>query len=186
MFSPLVWIDCDYDRQCAGRNGSRYRSYLEARAERFTDSTGREHAMLAWEIANSPVMSPGFVRIRPDLEHVRLGYDGDGYLMVRIGVRLRRQVLPRSVRYASDVLADWASVRCWNEAADEPMYAFEHPIGDALLVSTEIVRRLETTDFTDPPGDRLDVELAVHTTENITEQIEHLAAALVAALREAQ
>jgi len=63
------WIDRQYDRESASDGVSRYGAYIRQNAPAFAscwdgDLAGRAErfAAAAWEIANGPVMSPGYVR----------------------------------------------------------------------------------------------------------------------------
>jgi hypothetical protein len=79
------WIDHDYDRNHAG--DSRYAAYVRDRMPRFAETWDPDawddgtvpFACLAWEVANSPVMAPGYVRTHSRVlsgQVVRNDWDG--------------------------------------------------------------------------------------------------------------
>ncbi|MFF3071024.1 hypothetical protein [Kitasatospora sp. NPDC057936] len=80
-----------------GDGRSHYGAYLSRHADRFHDDgaplTPAHFAAEAWTVATAPVMSPGYVRLRPDIADVRPGFDYDGDLLLRIDVRLRHRAL---------------------------------------------------------------------------------------------
>ncbi|WP_371481969.1 hypothetical protein [Kitasatospora sp. NBC_00315] len=95
----LAFTDDAYDRENASEGGSRYGSYLRLNANLLHEDgdplTAREFARAAWLIATSPVMSPGYVRTRPDLRDLTLVTVGEDYdrLALRIELPLRHDVL---------------------------------------------------------------------------------------------
>lgn len=95
----LAFTDDTYDRENASEGGSRFGSYLRLNANLLHEDgeplTAREFARTAWLIATSPVMSPGYVRTRPDLRDLTLVMSGEDYdrLALRIDVFLRHDVL---------------------------------------------------------------------------------------------
>jgi hypothetical protein len=76
----LAWVDDADDRQRSDDwVSSRYGAYLRERAGQFVEGgEGGEpvsiewFAALAWKIAQSPVMVPGYLQVRPDLGRVDL------------------------------------------------------------------------------------------------------------------
>ena len=96
----------DHDR--ASNGWSRYASYVQAREEKFWEWGDRdkplpdaEFTVQAWRIATSPVMSPGYVDIRPDLLDLSLHAGSDGqrlYVSCRVPLAhgdLTRRLPPR-------------------------------------------------------------------------------------------
>ncbi|MEE1787739.1 hypothetical protein PUR71_33250 [Streptomyces sp. SP17BM10] len=94
---------------CDG-GGSRYGAYLAQHAGRFHDDGDplrpAHFAAEAWTVATSPVMSPGYVRLRPDIADVRPAFDYNGGLLLRIEVRLRQRALADSLG-PSGRFGDW-------------------------------------------------------------------------------
>lgn len=92
----LVAVDDDYDRENADfRGGSRYAAYLKKNQQRIAASQWDDEmdpvrfAVDVWNIATGPIMSPGYVRVRPDLSSVRIYRDDwDGHLYVEIALPL--------------------------------------------------------------------------------------------------
>jgi hypothetical protein len=89
MSGTAFWIDAEYDRENASDGRSRFGAYIRqsSRVARCwsddTDDSDLERRLLfaeaTWETANSPVMSPGYVRthprirqavVRDDFEHL--------------------------------------------------------------------------------------------------------------------
>jgi hypothetical protein len=91
--------DDRYDRESASDKHSRYGAYL-AQHSRLFDDEGTPTAQLdwfafsAWEVANSPIMSPGYVRTHPRVLDTAPHWDEDGRpaLTVRLAAPLPRCV----------------------------------------------------------------------------------------------
>jgi hypothetical protein len=117
----LVRVDEVYDREFASNGVSRYGAYVRSRAHLFADEgTPLDpvgFTVLAWEIANSPVMSPGYVRRRPDIEAVTCRHSEEpGALVADVEVRVRWPAeLPRS-----GPLAGWRSWALEDSWGDQP------------------------------------------------------------------
>lgn len=106
--TTLVHVDRDYDRRNSGQGGSRFGSYVSARTQEIDeeDRTDRaEFTAWAWRIATPPVMSPGYVEIRPDLS-VTFDRDEDGDPVVKVVVPLPHRALAREHRPGYEV-GDW-------------------------------------------------------------------------------
>ena len=123
----LALIDDDYDKANASNGGSRFHAYLAVNAGRLHEDgaplTAVDFAHAVWRIATSPVMSPGYVRIRPDLAALTLVTTGDNddQLALRIDVPLHHRVLARRpAGWPGDWERDpWSSSDEW-AAAIEP------------------------------------------------------------------
>jgi hypothetical protein len=146
--TTLVGIDDAYDRARASDGHSRLGAYLADRADRFheygepdTPLTAEEFAAAVWEVATSPVMSPGYVRTRPDLGHVRLAFAEDGSgLVARVGVPVSHGALRTRLPYA---WRDWETDR-YGLADEEPYRQLVAP-GDerpAVLFTAEVAAPL--------------------------------------------
>lgn len=182
MTDPLVWIDREYDRSMSSR-GSRYRAYLKARASQFDDATDAEHAATAWYIACSPIMSPGYVQLRPDIEAVHVDFDSDGRLVARLELRVQR-MLPAAVGASLPKLSDWQRERGWvNNASSYPVHVAPDTTKDALLATYQLTVHLNEIDLGKPRGDRLDAVLAVRTVDQLADEINRVAGPIVAVLR---
>ncbi|MFJ6212173.1 hypothetical protein ACIQGZ_02375 [Streptomyces sp. NPDC092296] len=91
----LALIDDADDRDRSSDGDSRYGAYLALHAAEFHDGGplgAVEFARTVWWIATSPVMSPGYVRIRPDLHSLAPVITDDG-LALRIDVPVRHHAL---------------------------------------------------------------------------------------------
>ncbi|WP_052391036.1 hypothetical protein [Streptomyces sp. NRRL B-24484] len=106
----LAIADDTYDRDRASDGHSRYGAYLDRNAGLLHDDgaplTAAEFAFSTWQIATSPVMAPGYVRIRPDLHSltvVSAGEDGHD-VALRVSVPLRHRTL---ATWPARMVADW-------------------------------------------------------------------------------
>lgn len=97
--SKLTFVDDVYDREQATDGQSRYAAYLASNAHLLHNDgeqlTATEFACSAWRIATAPIMSPGYVRIRPDLHAIAAESataDAD-QVALRITVPLRHAAL---------------------------------------------------------------------------------------------
>ncbi|KPI12060.1 hypothetical protein OK074_2681 [Actinobacteria bacterium OK074] len=106
--TTLVRVDHEYDARNASDGSSRYGAYLAARLDEFHEygepeqplSAG-EFAATVWRVATSPVMSPGYVRVRPDLTSVTPRFSEDGeYLFFDLHVPLQHHDLEARHRIA--------------------------------------------------------------------------------------
>ncbi|GGV39556.1 hypothetical protein GCM10010495_66150 [Kitasatospora herbaricolor] len=106
----LALIDDAYDKANASDGSSRFGSYLAVNAGRLHDAGAPlgpvDFAQAVWRIATSPVMSPGYVRIRPDLAALALVTTGEDYdrIALRIDVPLHHDVLTHRPAARSE---DW-------------------------------------------------------------------------------
>ena len=148
----LALIDDEYDRANASDGSSRFRSYLAVNAGRLHEDgaplSAVDFAHAVWRIATSPVMSPGYVRIRPDLAGVTLVTSGVDYdqLALRIDVPLRHRVLARrpAGRPGDWERDPWSSSNEW-AAAIEPGLR-----GPALLLTATLLVPLPEHALTAP------------------------------------
>ncbi|WP_051836564.1 hypothetical protein [Streptomyces sp. NRRL WC-3742] len=104
----LAVVDDVHDRERASNGDSRYGAYL-ARNKRLLHEDGQpltaaEFACSAWQIATSPVMSPGYVRIRPDLHAVTVVPAAHNEVALRVEVPLRHSALAHRPDHR---LGDW-------------------------------------------------------------------------------
>ncbi|MFI8085989.1 hypothetical protein ACIF6L_35005 [Kitasatospora sp. NPDC086009] len=146
--TTLVRIDYDYDRANADHaGGSRYAAYVRMKGEAFnywgdeSDLDPARFAGEAWRIATGPVMSPGFVRIRPDLTSVRVYRDDyEGALAVAVSMPLSHGHLVGADRWPYD-WQDWERERF---SADDEFRGRETPdlVQDKVAVLTNTTVRL--------------------------------------------
>ncbi|MFE4539640.1 hypothetical protein ACFRKB_32020 [Streptomyces scopuliridis] len=108
--TTLVRVDREYDRRNADtRSGSRFGSYISARTAELDeeDRTDRaEFTAWAWRIATPPVMSPGYIDIRPDLPKLTFTRDEDGDPVLEVVMALSHRALAREHRPGYEV-GDW-------------------------------------------------------------------------------
>ncbi|MFD5463326.1 hypothetical protein ACFWIQ_10950 [Kitasatospora sp. NPDC127059] len=91
--STLVVIDDTADRKQASDGHSRYGAYIAQHTADFHED-GRplrpvDFATAAWRTATSPVMAPGYVTVRPDLDRIEVyrDHDGGAQFCARVGLR---------------------------------------------------------------------------------------------------
>ncbi|WP_354641322.1 hypothetical protein [Kitasatospora camelliae] len=106
----LAIADDAHDRAHASDGYSRFGAYLAHNPGLLHDDgqplTAKEFAFSTWQIATGPVMSPGYVRIRPDIHAVTLVSTGeDGHdVALRIDVPLRHRAL---AEWPAMIVGDW-------------------------------------------------------------------------------
>ncbi|MEV3926472.1 MULTISPECIES: hypothetical protein [Actinomycetes] len=112
--TTLVAVADDYDREMGDSNApldSRFGRYLAQRLGDLWDEDRTDPAAFlvwAWHVATPPIMSPGYVRIRPDLGAVRLTQSQeDGRLLVEIETPVQHGQLAQSVRPPYSAMRDW-------------------------------------------------------------------------------
>ncbi|MFF2076368.1 hypothetical protein ACFVXG_16605 [Kitasatospora sp. NPDC058162] len=134
----LAFVDDVHDREHASNGDSRYGSYLARNARLLHDDgqplTAAEFACSAWQIATSPVMSPGYVRIRPDLHNITVvSATGDNRdVALRIEMPLRHAALAhRPDRRLNDWQPD-----LWSTDRGPFQRLFEPDADKALLLTT--------------------------------------------------
>jgi hypothetical protein len=190
MSAPLAWIDHEHDRASASDGVSRYGAYLRQRADWFHDVySPATFVATAWRVATSPVMSPGLVRIRPDLHGITLDFDegGEGILRATVLVPVSYYRLRGASGPIGYPVADWQAEHPLNQ--DEASYHEPRASRDrcALLVTAAVivpinVGTLPVVDADD--WDPVSRPLALAAVTELVHQVNAQAAGLVAALRE--
>lgn len=114
--STLAAINDAYDRANASNGRSRYEAYLGHNANLFRSAWSdtpspvedpAEFAAHAWTVATGPIMSPGFVELRPDLHNIHLRRsEADGSLFADITVPLHHDQIGGRGRFPYD-WQDW-------------------------------------------------------------------------------
>ncbi|MGX4738437.1 hypothetical protein [Kitasatospora griseola] len=108
--STLAIADDVSDRRDASDGHSRFGSYLARNAHRLHDDgrplSAQDFAFAVWRIATAPIMSPGYLRFRPDLHAVTLVPHREDLdrVAIRIDVPLRHHRLAARPDHR---LADW-------------------------------------------------------------------------------
>lgn len=116
---PLVVIDEVYDGAHASDGFSRFGAYLRQRAHLFADGwdpmSPATFAATVWGIATSPVMTPPYARVSPDVWDVDCRHsDEPGVLIVEVDVRIPWPVELRD-ETALRGWGDWIHVRSRTE-----------------------------------------------------------------------
>jgi hypothetical protein len=123
----LVRIDDAYDLDRASDGVSRFGEYLRLNGGLFRDSWSDEpgpvqdpveFAAHAWQVATGPIMVPGYVHVRPDLNGITLHRDeDDGALYADIRVPLRHDHIGGGARRFPYGWQDWETDRSpWAES----------------------------------------------------------------------
>ncbi|MFE7442370.1 hypothetical protein ACFU7X_18185 [Streptomyces chartreusis] len=170
--TTLVHVDRDYDRRNADtRSGSRFGSYISARTAELDeeDRTDRaEFTAWAWRIATPPVMSPGYIDIRPDLS-VTFDRDEDGDPIVKVTVPLPHRALAREHRPGYEV-GDWEAPYGRGETYPQ-LWAPAYIKRTAVLTSATMLVPAKDWDLFVPSGraEQLvdDAQLAVETAARL-------------------
>ncbi|WP_457029449.1 hypothetical protein [Kitasatospora sp. P5_F3] len=150
----IAYTDDVYDRERASDGHSRYGAYLADRAEQFGGPrdplTPVEFAMTAWHIATSPVMSPGYVLIRPDLATLTTDRDEEGNLHLRAELPITHRAL--AVRPATR-MDDWDTYRdAWNPSPWQARVQPETVTHPALLTTAVFLIPVPLHLLTAPAG----------------------------------
>lgn len=189
----IVLMDRDHDIQNASDGYSRYGSYVGGRELSFRDHFAgndttplapNEFAAMAWEIANSPVMSPGLVRVRPDIHEVKVSPYSDGSgseIVLTIEVPLKHNALRGRPPYE---WRDWHHP--WAPSETFPQYHGSEPDEQPLLLVTATLALRPRFTLIAPTATtgRALVEECLQAVSTLTDQINAVAAPMVAQLRQ--
>ncbi|PWI43193.1 hypothetical protein [Streptomyces sp. ICBB 8177] len=182
--------DGDYDRERASDGLSRFGVYLRQNAAPLTDPgwplSAAEFAASVWRIATEPVMSPGYIRTRPDLRAITPAWDeATGKLLFEVHLPLPHQALADR-RAVPPRWRDWQHESVFGE--DEHRWWAE-PDGGRPAVLTTCVIRLPVDDswhLPEPghltPGHALTVA-AKQSVAAVAARLNEHAGPVVAALR---
>ncbi|MFD9692332.1 hypothetical protein ACFWXO_41965, partial [Kitasatospora sp. NPDC059088] len=151
--SVLAVTDDAYDRERASDGRSRYGAYLAARADQLLDDgapmDAASFAVAAWRIATSPVMAPGYVRVRPDLAALTPTVADNYRMMLHFEVPLRHRALatrPARVQDWSAHRPVWGDERWQCLTEPDP----EYPGRPALLVTATLLVSVPAEILTSP------------------------------------
>ncbi|MFE7429793.1 hypothetical protein [Streptomyces sp. NPDC057545] len=143
--TTLVRIADDYDREMGDSNApldSRFGRYLAQHMNDLWDDDRTDPAAFlvwAWHVATPPIMSPGYVRIRPDLGAVRLTQSQeDGRLLVQIETPVQHGQLAQSVRPPYAATRDWETDRYSYSDGPQRLQAPEDESKPALLLAATL------------------------------------------------
>ncbi|MFD0032552.1 hypothetical protein ACFVJK_30645 [Streptomyces sp. NPDC127172] len=113
----LVRVNDRYDRENASDGVSRYGAYLRQNLGLFRDGWSdepapiknpAEYAIYAWQVATGPIMYPGYVQFRPDLNRVSLHRtDEDGSLYADVHIPLRHSHIGGNTKRFPYSWQDW-------------------------------------------------------------------------------
>ncbi|MFD7643010.1 hypothetical protein ACFV4P_20400 [Kitasatospora sp. NPDC059795] len=139
--STLAIVDDVADRRDASDGRSRFGAYLARNAGLLHDDgdplSAREFAFSVWQVATAPVMSPGYVRHRPDLHGLTLVTHGEDMdqVALRIDVPLRHHHLATRPDHR---LADWQR-DTWTTTDGFTALTEPHSTGRPALLATAAV-----------------------------------------------
>ncbi|MEU2076608.1 hypothetical protein [Streptomyces sp. NPDC013489] len=173
--TTLVAIADDYDREMSDTGApldSRLGRYLAQHMDDLWDedrTDPKAFLVWAWRVATGPIMSPGYVRIRPDLGAVRLTQSQeDGRLLVEIETPVGHGQLAQSVRPPYSAMRDWEIDRYAysSDGSHLPLQAPEDESKPALLLAATL--RLPADDWTlhQPAGKWPVEELLIDDAKN--------------------
>ncbi|NGN63882.1 hypothetical protein G5C51_08170 [Streptomyces sp. A7024] len=170
----LALVDHEHDRDAADDGRSRYGAYLRVRGYQLhepgqpaTPLPPAEFAAGAWTIATSPIMSPGYVRIRPDLLGIRPGF-GDGRLYLDVQLPLPQQALKADTA----IPYNWRDWQGESAAGDRYRYREEPRFDGRPNLLTHAVLRIPVDETWQLPDQ-------THTTgDGLTAQAQAAVAAL--------
>ncbi len=155
----LVAVADDYDREMGDSGApldSRFGRYLAQRLDDLWEedrTDPKAFLVWAWHVATPPIMSPGYVRIRPDLNSVRLVQsEHDGRLLVQIETPVQHGQLAQGVRppYA---VRDWETDRyAYSYDGPNPLQAPEDESRPALLLSAVLRLPADDWELHEPAG----------------------------------
>ncbi len=148
----LATVDEAYDRHNASDGRSRFGAYLRDRAASLRDEDGaplyaEEFAAAVWRIATSPVMSPGYVCVRPDIRAIIPAWsnEGDGQLTFEVQVPVLQASLGLSWTLPA-IWRDWRPEHAPGADQDEPYRWWAQPSGSRPALLTTSVLRLTVDD----------------------------------------
>ncbi|MFE6745837.1 hypothetical protein ACFVGM_08300 [Kitasatospora purpeofusca] len=172
----LAVVDDRYDERHASNGHSRFGVYLDHDAYRLDDSgsplSRAEFAAFAWTIAMS-TMSPGYVRLRPDLLAVTAAQaeDDPSGLVLRITAPLPHRVL--NTRPGPDRWLDWEN-DCYRHG---PWSAKVEPVPDrrpVLTLTADILLPLPADQLVPPPASWPGSELTRTAKRAVARLAEHV------------
>lgn len=187
--NPLVSVDEIYDRENSSNRVSRYGVYLRQRAhwfepDEFEPMSPTAFAVQAWRIACSPVMSPGYVRLGPDVWDVTCRHgDEPGLMVADVAVRLPWP----SALYRAELTRGWTGWAQWPNLADGRRPQL-NPDDDraALLFTVELRVPIRESDLPPAPcvGAQAEVADAKRSVAAVCRLVNDTAGPLVFALLE--
>ncbi|MFD7642318.1 hypothetical protein ACFV4P_16850 [Kitasatospora sp. NPDC059795] len=140
--STLAFTDDVADRRDSSDARSRFGTYLARNTGLLHDDgdplSAREFAFSVWQIATAPIMSPGYVRHRPDLHALTLVTHGEDMdqVALRIDVPLRHHHLAARPDHR---LADWQRDVWATADGFTALTQPSHPTRPALLTTTTLL-----------------------------------------------
>ncbi|MFD3700701.1 hypothetical protein ACFWUZ_31995 [Streptomyces sp. NPDC058646] len=142
--TTLVRVADDYDREMGDTGApldSRFGRYLTQNLDGLWEEDRKDPIAFlawAWSIATPPIMSPGYVRVRPDLGAVRLVQSQyDGRLVVVIETPVQHGQLAQGVRPPYTV-RDWETDRYSHSDGPQALQAPEDESKPTLLLTATL------------------------------------------------
>ena len=190
--TTLVQIADDYDREMADAGSalsSRFGHYLREHLGDIFEDERTDPVIFSrwvWSVATGPIMSPGYVRVRPDLSvTIERSYD-DGHLYAVVGVPLKHHHLAQESRPPYDV-GDWEREQNWVGEFPPLGAPFDRPERCRTTVLTTAELRVPASDWElHQPGDWTVEELLINDAKQaaalLVDQINDRVGPKVAAL----
>jgi hypothetical protein len=189
----IAVVDDDYDVARASDGRSRFGVYLRQHTVTLHDCDelldAGEFAALVWHIAGTPVMSPGYVRLRPDIHTITPTWseDGGGRLMFDVAVRLPHALLRTNRTAVPARWRDWQTQPGWDGDGGYPWWAEPEDTSRPALLTTTVIRlpvddawSLPRPRHTDGPGLVADAKRSVVA---VAATVNRVAGPVVASLR---
>lgn len=189
LWKPAVIaaVDDGYDAGNASDGRSRFGAYLGQRSAQLRDEdaplSADEFAAAVWTIATAPVMSPGYVRIRPDVRAVSPAWSEDGECRLMFDVHL--PLLHGAVGITRGISSGWRDWQPQRMPGDDGPYRWLwEPEGTRPALLTTSVLRVTVDDTWNMPIPSTDlVRDARRSVAAVVTGINRTAGPMVARLR---
>jgi hypothetical protein len=190
MVTGAFWVDDEYDREQASDGISRFGAYVRRAARTWSwddpQSQRAWFAVMAWETATPPVMSPGYVRRHPRVRRSRVEFNPWDATLTGVVelVTSWPQALARSRGWQRDGWwLDWPVESCgeavfYREPGEDETAAHRYLMASARLVFPLPVRRLPAA----PAGPRGAEEAACDAVRVLVAAMDAVVAPVIEAL----
>lgn len=171
----IVRVDEDYDRSHASVGQSRFGAYLRQRANQFDDDGAPLDAvwfaMLVWQIANGPVMSPPYVQTSSRVYEVACRGDEYAANVLVATVRVRLPHPPQAWDERAAGCHDWTHDRGVWRTDDEPLPLVAPEQFPQMLFTVNLSISIPTTALPAPTSTDVEVDVAKDTVRTICTRV---------------